>query len=115
MAEFIQPHASGIKNRDGNIGFGVIKLQETLRQVSVWYKRKIYIKSAERYLCLIPGLVQDISPEKLEIGNGHRNVLVQDNPNILDNDVRGLLLCRLRCGNGRHWDSCLTNEMGKQG
>lgn len=43
----------------------------------------------------------------------YRNVLVPGNPNIPDNDVRGLLLCRLRCGNGRHWDSCLTNENTK--
>ena len=70
MAEFIQPHAGGIKNRDGKIGFWVIKrLQETPNQIPVWYKRKIYIKSTERYLCLIPGLVQDIGPKELEVRN----------------------------------------------
>lgn len=40
----------------------------------------------------------------------YRNELVPENPNISDNGVRGLLLYRLKCGKGRHPDSCLTNE-----
>ena len=43
----------------------------------------------------------------------YRNELVPENPNIPDNGVRGLLLYRLKCGKGRHPDSCLTNENTK--
>lgn len=40
----------------------------------------------------------------------YRNELVPENPNIPDTGVRGLLLYRLKCRQGRHPDSCLTNK-----
>ncbi len=68
MAEFVKPHASGIKDGDGEISLGIVKgAKETADQFPVRDKRKVSVELTERDLGTVPWLMEHINPEKLEM------------------------------------------------
>lgn len=85
MAEFVQPHARSIEDRDGEFYFRFVsRIQKTLylgRGRDIW---QISIEGPERDLCLIPVLMEDIKLKTLQIRNDHVDSTVRKAPPRLD-------------------------------
>jgi len=72
MAEFIEAHTGSVKDGDGEVSLWIVKgVKKTPDQLPVRDKRKISVELMERYLRAVPGLMEHIDPEKLEVRNNH--------------------------------------------
>lgn len=66
VAEFIEPHASGVKDGDGKECLWIFQgLQKTGNELPVRDKGEVSVKLTERDLGTVPGFMEHIDPEKL--------------------------------------------------
>lgn len=72
VAQFVKPQPGSVKNRTGEACFWMAKCFQEERDLGpVRDKGQIGAELAERDLGRIPGLMEDIDPKKLKMGNDH--------------------------------------------